>query len=186
MTAQIIDGKAIAASIRASLKQDVADFKENHPLFSPALAVVQVGARPDSAVYVRMKRKAAEEIGASFYHLDLPEAVSQEELLSEIQRLNNDSRIHGIIVQLPLPGHLDPKIVTNAVNPAKDVDGFTSYNIGELSKRHGQPYFLPCTPKGVIDLLKQSNIPVGGKHAVVLGRSERCTLDFRYEVFKRS
>ncbi|GMM34146.1 hypothetical protein DASC09_014710 [Saccharomycopsis crataegensis] len=172
MTAEIIDGKTVSASIRSQLSQEIAAIKAKSPSFAPQLVVVQVGARPDSSVYVRMKRKAAEEVGIIFQHIDLPESIDQDALLARIDSLNQDSAVHGIIVQLPLPDHLDPQAITNAVSPEKDVDGFTSYNIGELSKKNGAPHFLPCTPKGIVDLLKHSGIEVAGKHAVVLGRSD--------------
>lgn len=172
MVAQLIDGKAISAEIRLKIQNDIKQTQAEYPQFQPRLAVVQVGARPDSSVYVRMKRKAAEDVGAIFEHVELPESITQEQLVAQVQKLNNDDSIHGILVQLPIPDHLDSKQVTDAVSPEKDVDGFTNYNIGELSKKDGDPFFLPCTPKGIIDLLKYSQIDVTGKNVVVLGRSD--------------
>lgn len=170
MPAQLIDGKAISAAIRSKTAEEVVTERKANPDFKPQLAVVQVGERPDSLVYVRMKRKAAEETGVIFRHVELAENVSQERLLDHVRALNVDPSVHGIIVQLPLPDHIDEQAVTNAVDPAKDVDGFTSHNIGELSKKNGSPYFVPCTPQGVVDLLKASNVEITGKNAVVVGR----------------
>lgn len=172
MTGQLIDGKLISEEIRNRVRKDIEDAKKTRPGFLPCLTVVQVGARPDSSVYVRMKNKASEQVGIKFRHVDFPEDISQTTLLKEIQQLNLDDSVHGIIVQLPVPDHLDSKAITDSVDPEKDVDGFTNYNIGELSKKDGNPHFLPCTPKGIVDLLAYSKVDVTGKHVVVLGRSD--------------
>lgn len=171
-TAELINGKEVAASIRESIKEKIAALQKANADFLPQLVVIQVGARDDSSVYVRMKAKAAAEVGIKFAHKSFPADISQFELLQEIQALNNDAAVNGVIVQLPLPAHLNPDTVCNAVDPKKDVDGFTTYNIGELNKKNGSPYLLPCTPKGIVDLLKHYNITIDGKNAVVLGRSD--------------
>ncbi|KAJ3056546.1 tetrahydrofolate synthase [Rhizophlyctis rosea] len=170
-TAKIIDGKELAASIRANIATEIASLNASHGSFAPHLVVVQVGAREDSSVYVRQKQRAAKEAGMKFTHKDLPADVSQSELLSIVQELNYDYTVHGVIVQLPLPDHLDEKTVTEAVDVRKDVDGFGSGNIGQLAKRDHEPLFEPCTPKGIIALLKHARTEISGKNAVVVGRS---------------
>ena len=140
--------------------------------FKPTLAIIQVGTRPDSAAYVRAKLKAAASanIASSLIHLD--ENTLQDALLEEIERLNQDPAVHGVLVQLPLPRHIDETLVTNLVATEKDVDGFDRYNVGELLKRGGAPLFKPCTPSGVIELIKTTGVPMRGKKAVVIGRSD--------------
>ncbi|KNC83323.1 C-1-tetrahydrofolate synthase, cytoplasmic [Sphaeroforma arctica JP610] len=138
---------------------------------TPGLAVVQVGAREDSNVYIRMKRKAAENVGFKFVHVHLSGTVTQSEVLSEIAALNNDRSISGVLVQLPLPSHLNEKTVTESVHHSKDVDGFTSTNVGLLMKGDLKSTFVSCTPKGCLALLQENNLPIAGKVAVVLGRS---------------
>ena len=172
MSGQLIDGKQCAQTIRSEIAQEVAQLKSQIPNFHPHLAIIQVGNRPDSATYVRMKRKAAEEadIIVNFVHLD--ENVSQADLLEKIVLLNEDPATHGIIVQLPLPPHINEDKVTSAVHSSKDVDGFGPMNIGELNKKNGTPDFLPCTPKGIIELLKRYNVTISGSRSVVVGRSD--------------
>ncbi|CDH15466.1 probable C-1-tetrahydrofolate synthase,cytoplasmic [Zygosaccharomyces bailii ISA1307] len=172
MTAQLIDGKACAQTIRSEIAQEIVDIKSKEPSFKPCLAIVQVGTRQDSNTYVRMKRKAAAEadIRAEFIHLE--ETVTQAELLRTIAQLNEDPSIHGLLVQLPLPSHLDEDEITSSVVASKDVDGFGPYNIGELNKKNGNPFFYPCTPIGVIELLKRYDVPIAGTKSVVVGRSD--------------
>lgn len=168
MAAQRIDGKAIAEKVRARLKEEVAQLKAERGVV-PGLAVVRVGEDPASKSYVASKRKAGEEIGfhASEHHFD--SSVRQAELLSSIRRLSEDPRIHGILVQLPLPGHLDAEELTLAINPEKDVDGFHPVNAGKLFQ--GKPGLRPCTPVGVMHMLQEIGFDLSGKRAVVVGRS---------------
>ncbi|KAJ3295134.1 tetrahydrofolate synthase [Borealophlyctis nickersoniae] len=171
MSAQLIDGKSLADSIRAGLSEEVKSLRERYDGYTPHLAIVQVGDREDSSVYTRMKQQAAAKSGIKCSYQKLDAAITQSELLSIVQDLNNDWTIHGILVQLPLPEHLDERVITDAIDAKKDVDGFHSLNIGQLAKRDHEPLFEPCTPKGVIELLKHSGAQMSGKHAVVIGRS---------------
>jgi 5,10-methylene-tetrahydrofolate dehydrogenase/methenyl tetrahydrofolate cyclohydrolase len=170
MTARIIDGQAIAAAIREEVKADVEQLKARHDL-TPGLATVLVGERPDSQTYVRMKTRACAEAGINSFGHDLPEDISQDALLAIVQELNANPAVHGILVQLPLPAHIDEEAVLAAVSLEKDVDGFHPINIGRLSMKRRAPLFVPCTPKGCIELLDRSGIEIEGKQAVVLGRS---------------
>lgn len=172
MPASILDGNALAKTIRESIKKDIATTSAKYPRFNPRLAIIQVGDRPDSSTYVRMKAKAADEAGIAFALEKYPEDTTQVQILSRINALNNDTAVHGILVQLPLPAHMEEKIITEAVSAKKDVDGFHATNIGLLSKRNAQPLFIPCTPKGVMRLLEEAKVDVAGKKAVVLGRSD--------------
>jgi 5,10-methylene-tetrahydrofolate dehydrogenase/methenyl tetrahydrofolate cyclohydrolase len=137
----------------------------------PGLATVLVGARKDSQTYVRMKKKACAEVGIQSFGHDLPADVSQEELLDVVRQLNADPAVHGILVQLPLPDHIDDEEILAAISIEKDVDGFHPLNIGRLSMKRREPLYVPCTPKGCIELLDRSGVGIEGKHAVVLGRS---------------
>lgn len=166
--AEIINGKLVASEIRAKIAKDIADFKTETGI-TPGLAVLIVGANPASQVYVRNKEKACAEVGINSYVIALPEDVSEGELLLRIDELNHDPKVHGILVQLPLPAHIDEESVINAVSPKKDVDAFHPENVGKILI--GNYSFLPCTPAGVIDLLDYYNIDVCGKKCVVLGRS---------------
>ncbi len=163
-----IDGKLISAQIRAELKEETAAFIEEHG-YAPGLAVVIVGEDPASQVYVRNKKKGCEEVGFYSEVHELPATTTQEELNALVDRLNADSKIHGILVQLPLPKHLDETEVLLRISPAKDVDAFHPYNVGKIMI--GDYDFLPCTPAGVMALLERSNIDVNGKRCVVIGRS---------------
>lgn len=165
--AYIIDGKKISQEIKDELKEQVEALKKEGKEI--ALAVIQVGADPASSVYVGNKKKACAYIGIRSESYELPETVAQEELISLIERLNQDDNINGILVQLPLPEHIDEDAVIKAISPAKDVDGFHPESVGALMI--GQPGFLPCTPAGIIQLLKRSNIEIAGKECVVIGRS---------------
>lgn len=168
MTAQLIDGKAIAASIRSEVRAQV-EARRARGLRTPGLAVVLVGSDPASEVYVRNKRKGCDEAGIHSFAYDLPADTSQADLLALIDRLNADPQIDGILVQLPLPAHIDTETVVERIRPDKDVDGFHPYNIGRLAIR--MPTLRSCTPYGVITLLKHTGEPFYGREAVVVGAS---------------
>lgn len=170
MSAQIIDGKAIAATIRGEIKDQVEAMKAKYGKV-PGLAAVLVGERKDSQTYVRMKKKACAEVGIASFGHDLPEDISQEELLKVVQELNANPDVHGILVQLPLPDHIDDEEILGAISLEKDVDGFHPLNIGRLSMKRRDPLFVPCTPRGCIELLDRTGVQIEGKKAVVLGRS---------------
>ncbi len=168
MTAQLIDGKAIAAKLRQQIAQRVAERREQG-LRVPGLAVILVGSDPASQVYVSHKRKDCEEVGFLSEAYDLPADTSQDELMALIDRLNNEPSIDGILVQLPLPEHLDASLLLERIRPDKDVDGFHPYNIGRLAQR--MPLLRPCTPKGIMTLLQSTGADLYGMHAVVVGAS---------------
>lgn len=165
--AKIIDGKAISATIKDELKEQVAAYKENGVEIT--LAVVKVGNDPASAVYVRNKEKACEYVGITSRTLALPEETTEEELLKVVDELNNDSAVNGILVQLPLPKHIDESKILLAIDSNKDVDGFHPVNVGKMVI--GEDTFLPCTPAGIIEMLKRSDVDISGKECVVIGRS---------------
>lgn len=167
MSAKIIDGKEIAAQVRKEVAEKVAELKKNG--ITPCLAVILVGENPASVSYVTGKQKALAEVGMSDRSLHLPESTTEEELLKIISELNNDKSVHGILVQLPLPKHINEEKVILAISPEKDVDGFHPVNVGNLVI--GKKSFLPCTPHGILVLLQKMNIETSGKHAVVIGRS---------------
>lgn len=166
--AEIINGKLVSSEIRDEISKDVADFKAETGI-TPGLAVIIVGSNPASLVYVRNKAKACADVGINSFEIALPEEVTEAELLSRIAELNADSAVHGILVQLPLPSHIDQDTVINSISPKKDVDAFHPENVGRIFI--GNYSFLPCTPAGVIDLLDYYGISVSGKKCVVLGRS---------------
>jgi methylenetetrahydrofolate dehydrogenase (NADP+)/methenyltetrahydrofolate cyclohydrolase len=168
-TAQIINGKLIAQQIRDELAVEVVEFIQNNSVV-PCLAAVLVGDDPASQVYVRNKVKACEHVGIDSQLHRLPADTTQDDLLKLVAKLNKDESVHGILVQLPLPAHMDTDLVLQAVSPAKDVDAFHPVNVGRLVQ--GKPRFLPCTPHGVMQLLKRTGIETAGKHAVVVGRSD--------------
>jgi len=168
--ARIIDGKAIAASIREDIKKEVELLKQSNKRL-PGLAVVLVGERKDSQTYVRMKKLAAKETGIVSFDSTLPADISQDELLKVVTEFNTNPDVDGILVQLPLPSHIDEKIILGAIDISKDVDGFHPVNIGLLSMKGRNPSFVPCTPRGCIELLERTGVDIAGKHAVVLGRS---------------
>ncbi|KAG8449349.1 hypothetical protein GDO86_016121 [Hymenochirus boettgeri] len=174
MPAEILSGKVVSGLVRERLKNEVAAMKEKLPGFSPGLAIVQVGDRDDSNLYISMKLKAAAEIGISASHVKLPKTATEAEVLSKIKSINEDPAFHGMIVQLPLDSdhRMDTEKVTNAVSPAKDVDGLTCINAGKLARGDLGDCFLPCTPKGCLDLIKQTGVDISGKRAVVVGRSK--------------
>ena len=165
MSAQIIDGKAIARQIEEAVAASIAKLG-----FRPGLVAVRVGNDPASEVYVRNKAKKARELGLTGTELVFPETMSEAELLAEVARLNADESIDGILVQLPLPKHIDARKVIDAIAPAKDVDGFHPINVGMLHL--GRPTLAPCTPAGVIRLIESTGRPIEGSHAVVIGRSD--------------
>ena len=167
MAAQIIDGKQVAADMRAELKDKVAKLKKEGVV--PGLAVVLVGEDPASKSYVTAKERACEEIGIFSDDNRLPADTSQKDLIVLVEKLNNDPKINGILVQLPLPKHLDESEVLLKIDPEKDVDGFHPINVGKMVV--GEEAFLPCTPHGVLQLLKRSNVPTEGAEVVVVGRS---------------
>lgn len=168
MTAQLIDGKAIAASLRQQIAQRVAE-RRQRGLRAPGLAVILVGNDPASEVYVSHKRKDCEEVGFMSKAYDLPASTSQAELLSLIDNLNDSAEIDGILVQLPLPAHLDASRLLERIRPDKDVDGFHPYNVGRLAQRI--PLLRPCTPKGIMTLLESTGADLHGMHAVIVGAS---------------
>lgn len=165
--AKLIDGKRISAEIKNELKREVAEWKEKGK--EAALAVIQVGNDPASSVYVRNKKRACEYIGIGSLNYELPEETTEAELLDLIAELNAKKEVSGILVQLPLPKHMDEDKVIRAIDPAKDVDGFHPQNVGALVI--GQKGFVSCTPAGIIELLKRNDIEIDGKHCVVVGRS---------------
>ncbi len=168
MSAQIIDGKAIAADVRKQVRLDIEERIKNNQR-APGLAVILVGLDPASQVYVRKKREACDEAGLVSKSYDLDESTDQQTLLNLIEELNNDTSIDGILVQLPLPEHIDDTLVLEAIHPDKDVDGFHPYNIGRLAQR--MPELRPCTPHGVIHMLETIGETFKGRHAVVVGAS---------------
>ncbi|HZS26451.1 MAG TPA: bifunctional methylenetetrahydrofolate dehydrogenase/methenyltetrahydrofolate cyclohydrolase FolD [Candidatus Angelobacter sp.] len=168
MTATVLDGNKIAAQIRAEVAEDVRSL--NAAGLRPGLAVILAGHNPASEIYVRNKVKACDQVGVHGETLTPPDSVSTEELLEMVDRLNQRDEIDGILVQLPLPAQVDSKKVLLAVSPQKDVDGFHPMNVGNLSTQ--RPGLVPCTPAGVIEVLRRSNIPIEGRQAVVIGRSD--------------
>lgn len=164
---QIIDGKRISQEIKDELKEKVAALKEQG--IEGTLAVIQVGNDPASSVYVNNKKKACEYIGIGSLAYELPEETTEEELLALIEKLNNNTKVNGILVQLPVPKHIDEEKIINTISPDKDVDGFHPENVGNLVT--GGKSFVSCTPAGIIQLLKRSNVAIEGKNCVVIGRS---------------
>nr|WP_308167058.1 bifunctional methylenetetrahydrofolate dehydrogenase/methenyltetrahydrofolate cyclohydrolase FolD [Acetivibrio sp. MSJd-27] len=167
MPMKIIDGKAVSAKVRQEIKKEVGNLKDKG--LTPGLAVVIVGQDPASRVYVNNKKKACLELGMYSEEYALPEETTQEELLRLVQKLNAKEDIHGILVQLPLPKHLDEKTVINNIDPKKDVDAFHPVNVGKIMI--GDYDYLPCTPAGIMELLKDTGIDLIGKECVVIGRS---------------
>ena len=168
MTAKLIDGKSIAANLRQDIAKRVAE-RRQQGLRAPGLAVILVGSDPASQVYVSHKRKDCEEVGFVSVAHDLPATTTQGELLGLIDQLNRDNAIDGILVQLPLPAHLDASQLLERINPDKDVDGFHPFNVGRLSQR--MPLLRSCTPKGIMTLLESTGVDLHGQHAVVVGAS---------------
>lgn len=167
MSAVVISGKEVAASIKDELKVEVESLKKNG--ITPKLTVILVGDDPASHSYVRGKEKACKEVGIESQIILMDENISQANLLSEIDNLNRDNSVHGFLVQLPLPKHIDEMKVINAISPEKDVDGFHPITVGKMMI--GEKSFLPCTPHGIIELIKRTGTDIKGKHAVIVGRS---------------
>ena len=167
MSAQIINGKEIAESVRQEMSKEVQQLREKNIV--PGLAVILVGDNQASQTYVRNKQKACEDLGMHSVLIKKPADLSQEELIQNIDELNQDDSIHGILVQLPLPGHIQEKAIIEAISPEKDVDGFHPINIGRMMT--GQDAFLPCTPYGVMVMLEHIDYDLEGKHVVIVGRS---------------
>lgn len=167
MSAEIIYGRELAEDIRERMTKEVADLRELGVV--PGLAVVIVGNDPASLSYVRGKDKASKQVGLESNLIELPEEVTQQELLDLVDRLNHDSEVHGILVQLPLPDHINEDEIIEAISPSKDVDGFHPISIGRMMA--GKDTFLPCTPLGILTMFKEKGISLEGKHVVVLGRS---------------
>lgn len=167
MSAEVIDGKQLSYELKMKMKDDVSQLKSEGLI--PHLTVILVGEDPASASYVRGKEKACEETGMSSDLIKLDASVSEQELLQHIEDLNHNPSVHGILVQLPLPSHINEQKVIETIDPLKDVDGFHPINIGRMMT--GVETFLPCTPLGIITMLKSKNIDIEGKHAVILGRS---------------
>lgn len=169
MTAAILDGKALAKEIRAEIAAEVAGFVAETSIV-PCLVTVLVGEDPASQVYVRNKQRACDKAGMRGVHQGLAASTTQDELLEHVQRLNSDEDVHGILVQLPLPGQIDATSILDAIDPLKDVDCFHPHNVGLLAQ--GRPRFLPCTPFGVQQLLHRNQIETAGRHVVIVGRSD--------------
>lgn len=169
-TATIIDGNAVAARMREKIAAEAARFKEKHG-YAPGLGAVLAGDDPASAMYVRMKQRACEKVGISSVAYEVPANVSQEEVESLVSQLNEDPKIHGILVQLPLPDGIDEERVLSCVSLEKDVDGFHPINIGKLAQKGRQPTFTPATPTGCMVLIEEAGAKIAGANAVVIGRS---------------
>ena len=167
MGAEIINGQLLAKELRENMKNEVTELKQKG--LTPHLTVILIGDDPASHSYVRGKEKASAEVGISSEIIRMDKTVDQKTLLTKIAELNKDENVHGILVQLPLPNHIEEQKVIEAIDPAKDVDGFHPINIGRMMV--GQDAFLPCTPYGIIEMLKSKNIEIVGKHVVVMGRS---------------
>jgi len=167
MSAKILDGKRIASEIKEELKIEMSELAQKG--IAPGLAVILVGNDPASKVYVASKKRACEEIGINSKVLEMPENTTQQELEDTIEKLNQDKKIHGILVQLSLPGHIDEEKIIESIDPKKDVDCFHPENVGRLSMGMGE--LMPCTPAGIIEILKRNNIEIAGKECVVVGRS---------------
>jgi methylenetetrahydrofolate dehydrogenase (NADP+)/methenyltetrahydrofolate cyclohydrolase len=169
MAARVIDGKSVAAAVRERVKVDVAAYAEEAGR-TPGLATVIVGEDPASEIYVRMKHEACEALGMRSVHHGLEAATSQDDLLALVAELGADDEVDGILVQMPLPAHIDPDAIVAAIDPLKDVDGLTPVNAGLLA--HGTPGLTPCTPAGVMELLDHEGVELAGAEAVVVGRSK--------------
>ena len=168
MAAHLIDGKSLALSIREQIGKDVAQLAEQANV-TPGLAAILVGDDPASAIYVKNKKTACGKAGIYAEENKLPASTTQSELLALIEKMNADPKIHGILVQLPLPKHINSKVILESVSPEKDVDGFHPYNVGRLVA--AEPVFVPCTPKGVMRMIQSTGLPIEGKRAVIIGRS---------------
>ena len=164
----VIDGKEFARKLTETIANEVAQLKENYHI-TPGLAVIQMGEDPASSVYVRNKISKTKEVGMNSFEFMMPENTQQRNLITKIESLNNDPKVHGILIQLPLPAHIDEKLILNTINPAKDIDGFHVVNVGKLVT--GQDGFVPCTPLGCMMLIKSIRADLTGLKAVIIGRS---------------
>ena len=167
METKILSGKEVSSSVYTSIQPVIDRLKSNNII--PGLAVILVGDNPASTVYVNNKSKKFKALGLLSQTIKLSDTITQDEIISKIKQLNEDNRYHGILVQLPLPKHIDKELIINTISPEKDVDGFHPYNVGCLTS--GKPKFIPCTPKGIMQILEHYNIDLSGKHTVVIGRS---------------
>ncbi len=185
MSATLIDGKAVAETVKAKVKEG-AEYLRTEYNITPGLATVLVGERPDSRVYVASKQKACADLGMNSYGKTLPADISQGELLDVVEGLARDPNVHGILVQLPLPGHLDAETILRAVPIEKDVDGFSPLNVGRLSMKNREPMFVPCTPLGCLYLIDSVGTQIEGANAVVLGRSNIVGLPMSFLLLHRN
>ncbi len=185
MPATLIDGKAIAESVKQKIKEGVEYLKSEYNV-TPGLATVLVGERPDSRVYVVAKQKACADLGMNSYGHNLPADISQIDLLDVVQGLARDSNVHGILVQLPLPAHIDNEMILSAIPIEKDVDGFSPQNVGRLSMKNREPMFVPCTPLGCLYLIDSVGTKIEGANAVVLGRSNIVGLPMAFLLLHRN
>lgn len=185
MTATLIDGKAAAESVRLQVKDQVALLKSECNII-PGLATVLVGDRPDSRAYVASKQKACADLGMNSFGNTLPADISQDELLEIVRGLAGDPQVHGILVQLPLPAHIDAETILGAVPIHKDVDGFSPINVGRLSMKNREPMFVPCTPLGCLHLIESVGTKIEGANAVVLGRSNIVGLPMAFLLLHRN
>ncbi|GME71898.1 unnamed protein product [Ambrosiozyma monospora] len=172
MTAEIIDGKKISTELRSDITKEISQIRSTHPNFNPKLVIIQIGDRPDSSTYVKMKLKSSEEVGIDGSLLKFDADIKQDDLLAKIDALNEDDSVHGILVQLPLPKHLDEELITNSVKQSKDIDGFSELNLAAIFKKNAVTKFIPCTPKGIMYLLHHEKVQITGKNVVVCGRSD--------------
>lgn len=166
--AEIISGKLVSAEVRKNLKAEISEFIDATKV-TPGLAVILVGDDPASAVYVRNKHKGCLEVGINSYEITMPKETTEDELIAKIDELNSDDKVHGILVQLPLPKHISEEKIINRISPAKDVDAFHPVNVGKIT--NGKYDFIPCTPAGIMELLHFYNVEISGKECVVIGRS---------------
>lgn len=185
MSATLIDGKAIAESVKQKVKEG-AEYLRTEYNITPGLATVLVGDRPDSRVYVASKQKACADLGLNSFGKNLPADISQDTLVDVIDELARDSNVHGILVQLPLPAHLDAETILRAVPIEKDVDGFSPLNVGRLSMKNREPSFVPCTPLGCLYLIESVGTKIEGANAVVLGRSNIVGLPMSFLLLHRN
>lgn len=185
MTATLIDGKAVAEGVKQKVKEGVEYLRGEYNI-TPGLATVLVGERPDSKVYVASKQKSCAELGMNSYGHNLPADMPQAEVLEVVQGLARDPRVHGILVQLPLPNHIDAETILGAIPIEKDVDGFSPLNVGRLSMKNREPMFVPCTPLGCLYLIESAGTKIEGARAVVLGRSNIVGLPMAFLLLHRN
>jgi methylenetetrahydrofolate dehydrogenase (NADP+) / methenyltetrahydrofolate cyclohydrolase len=185
MTATLIDGKAVAEDVKQKVKEGVEYLRGEYNI-TPGLATVLVGERPDSKVYVASKQKSCAELGMNSYGHNLPADMPQAEVLEVVQGLARDPRVHGILVQLPLPNHIDAETILGAIPIEKDVDGFSPLNVGRLSMKNREPMFVPCTPLGCLYLIESAGTKIEGARAVVLGRSNIVGLPMAFLLLHRN